>query len=97
MTGLETAYAVLNTVLSDTRQEKLIELLSVNPAGLFGKKHLAIKEGEKAALTLFNPAEKWMVQEKMFNSKSGNSPFTGKELKGKVIGIINKDNLFLNN
>lgn len=97
VTGLETAYAVLNTAVNDVGQEKLVKLLSLNPARLFGKDRAIVKENEKAALTLFNPSEKWTVQEKAFKSKSKNSPFTGKELKGKVIGIINKDNLFLNN
>jgi dihydroorotase len=91
MTGLETAYAVLNTSLPATTQEKWVTLLSVNPRKLFGLETLTIKEGAKAVLTLFNPSEKWTVVEKDIHSKSKNTPFIGKELTGKVLGIINNE------
>jgi dihydroorotase len=96
MTGLETAYAVLNTSLPGVSQEKWVTLLSVNPRKLFGLDELKIKEGNKAVLTLFNPSEKWTVSEKDLKSKSKNSPFIGKELTGKVLGIINADKPVIN-
>jgi len=81
----------LNTSLPDISQEKWVALLSVNPRKLFGLGELRIEEGNKAVLTLFNPSEKWIVTEKDIKSKSKNSPFIGKELTGKVLGIINAD------
>lgn len=96
MIGLETAYAVLNTALPETSAEKWVELLSVNPRKLFGIEEASIQEGAKASLTLFDPLQKWTVTERNIKSKSKNSPFIGKELTGKVIGIINKNEAFIN-
>jgi len=96
MTGLETSYAVLNTIMPGISQEQWITLLSVNPRKIFGLKSASVQEGNKAVLTLFDPTEKWLVDEKNFRSKSKNSPFTGMELTGKVTGIVNGDKVFLN-
>jgi dihydroorotase len=96
MIGLETAYAVLNTSVKNITQEKLVELLSVNPRKIFKKECQGLAENAPANITLFAPGQKWRVAGSSFRSKSRNSPFTGKELVGKVIGIINKDKLFLN-
>ncbi|HEY2720963.1 MAG TPA: dihydroorotase [Chitinophagaceae bacterium] len=96
MIGLETAYAVLNSCLDGIAQQKLIELVSHNPRKIFRKEIAGIREGEKANLTLFNPKQKWTVKENDIQSRSKNSPFIGKELTGKVIGVITKEQLFLN-
>ncbi|HYV53308.1 MAG TPA: dihydroorotase [Chitinophagaceae bacterium] len=96
MIGLETTYAVLNTCLEKISQERLTELLSTNPRKIFKKEIGGIRENEKAILTLFAPKQKWTVTGSDLMSKSKNSPFIGKELTGKVIGIINKEKLFLN-
>ena len=91
MIGLETAYAVLKTSLPTVSEEHWVKLLATNPRKLFGLDDDAIKEGNKASLTFFEPNKKWTVTEKDFKSKSKNSPFVGKELTGKVTGIINGD------
>ncbi|MEP6677611.1 MAG: dihydroorotase [Ferruginibacter sp.] len=95
MIGLETAYGVLSTSIPGIKVEKWVELLSVNPRKLFGLETAQIKEGNKASLTLFEPAKKWIVTEKDIYSKSKNSPFIGKELTGKATGIINGDKIFI--
>lgn len=95
MTGLETAYAVLNTVLPGISQDQWVNLLSHNPRRLFGLENISIKEGSKASLTLFDPAKKWTVTEKELQSKSINTPFIGTELTGKVAGIINGDKIII--
>ena len=74
--------------------EKLVLLLSSNPRRIFDLERNTIDINANACLTLFLPEEIWTV--KTLQTKSKNSPFVGKELTGKAIGIINKDKLFLN-
>jgi dihydroorotase len=95
MIGLETCYAVLNTTLPSIKQERWVELLARAPRQIFGLELPVIKEGGKAKLTLFDPTKKWTLTTKDIHSKSKNSPFIGKELTGKVIGIINQSKLVL--
>jgi dihydroorotase len=96
MTGLETAYAVLKTTMPDITEEKCIELLSINPRKLLASNKVMIKENETACLTLFCPGTEWTYEKSNIQSRSKNSPFIGKKLTGKVIGIINKDQVLLN-
>ncbi len=95
MTGLETSFAVLNTVIPG---EPLlwVNLLSTRPRQLFGLPEITIREGQTASLTLFDPAKEWTYNLEQKRSRSANSPFLGKTLTGKVWGIINKDQLILN-
>jgi dihydroorotase len=95
MIGLETAFAVLHTTLPEITIEKWVELLSINPRKIFGLDAVTIIEGSKASLTLFDPEKKWMVTEQDMQSKSKNSPFIGKEMTGKPIGIINGEKINL--
>ncbi len=96
MIGLETAFAAVKTAVPGIKTERLIELMSVNPRKLFGLKEVLIQEGAAASLTLFDPVKKWICTAADIRSKSKNSAFIGKELTGKVIGIINNSNVILN-
>ena len=96
MTGLETAYAVLKTSMPGLKDEKYVELLSLNARKLLGINLATIKENENACLTLFCPNAEWIYEKNAIRSRSKNSPFIGKKLTGKVIGIINKEQVHLN-
>ncbi|MFT3947763.1 MAG: dihydroorotase [Agriterribacter sp.] len=95
MTGLETAYGAAGAVGVTT--DRWITLCALNPRSIFSLTQTGISEGEVADLTLFNPSTSYTFSEKDIRSKSKNSPFIGKTLKGKVIGIINGEKVFLNN
>ena len=94
MTGLETCFAAIHTCMPGLPVEKLVDLMSANPRRIFGLENLSITTDAAASLTLFLPSEQWTV--KTLQTKSANTPFIGRELTGKAIGIINKDKLFLN-
>ncbi len=104
MIGLETLFGVVGKYLPVNSSnntgswsiEKLITLLSTAPRKLFNLSIPEIKEGAIATLTLFNPSAEFIFEESMIASKSKNTPFIGSPLKGKVIGIVNGNNLYLN-
>jgi len=94
MIGLESLFGVLGQ--SGIAIESLVNMLSVNPRKIFGLTIPEIKEGAVACITLFNADEEYVFDESMIRSKSKNSPFVGKKLKGKVTGIVNKGKVELN-
>jgi len=94
MTGLETLYGVLGKLGFST--ERLVKCLSENPRKIFDLPKVSIAEGGEADLSLFLPGVTYRFEERQIQSKSKNTPFIGKELNGKVVGIISKDNLYLN-
>ena len=94
MVGLETSFAIIRTCLPDLQLERIIELLSFNPRSIFDLPAISIDKNQKACLSLFLPDQEWTV--KTLKSRSKNSPFIGKQLTGKPVGIINKDRVFLN-
>ena len=95
MIGLETMFAVLMS--GGLPAEDFVQMQTINVRNIFGLPIPEIKEGETASLTLFVPGQEFTFEEGMIRSKSKNSPFIGKKLKGKVVGIINKSNIHLNN
>lgn len=97
MIGLETLFGILGVTTGNTiSAQQKIELLAVKPRTIFGLPVPEIKEGAAANITLFNAEAEYVFEESMIQSKSKNSAFIGKTLKGKVIGIINKGTVQLN-
>lgn len=94
MIGLETLFGVVNSLGKNLHA--LVEQLTFSPRNIFGISLPEIKEGSIACITLFNPDQTYTFEEMMIRSRSHNSPFIGKQLKGKIIGIINKNKTVLN-
>lgn len=96
MIGLETAYGVINTALGGrVSQDVLVGLLAIHPRRIFGLPAASVQAGVPASLTLFNPETSWTVEMSSFRSRSKNSPFIGRQLKGTVRGIINRSQLVI--
>lgn len=90
--GLESAFGALLTVLP---LETVVEKLTSGRA-LFGLKIPSIIEGTPANLCLFNPDGISTFTSDKILSKSKNSAFIGSEIKGEVYGILNQNQLILN-
>ena len=85
--GFETALAaeIMNLVdTGDLSYLDLVRVTSYNPAKLLKIDRGTIEEGKIADITIFDPNERYVYTKDMIVSKSKNSPFIGKELKGNV-------------
>jgi dihydroorotase len=95
MITLQTLYGTVNAIMNDT--EALVKMLTENNRNIFDIAKPSIEENVSACLTIFTPNTEYVFEENMIVSKSKNSAFVGKMMKGKVVGIINKDKMVLNN
>jgi dihydroorotase len=92
MLGLETALALTLTELVDEvlSLSQAVALLSTRPArsrdipGHGGP----VVPGAPANLVLFDPAALWTVDERALHSRSRNTPFAGRKLRGRVVHTL---------
>ena len=85
--GLETELAVSIVELIDTGLLSWTELarkLCFNPARILGIDKGTLNVGADADMVIFSPGQEWRVEKSGFVSKSKNSPFLGRKLKGVV-------------
>jgi dihydroorotase len=88
MIGLETALAVVLTETGLSLADVVVRMSSA-PArirGLTG--HGTLAEGAPANVAVFDPDTRWTVDPVALASKSKNTPFAGRELRGKVIHTL---------
>jgi dihydroorotase len=97
--GLETAFPVLYTYLVKKgviSLEKLIELMSINPAKRFGLP-VGIEEGKTANVCVFDLDCEYNVEPDKFNSKGKSTPFENMKVFGKcVLNIVNGNKVWEN-
>lgn len=94
MISLQTAFSLACKLENEIGLEGIIEKMAVNPRKLLGINVPDINIDKAANLCLFNPKNEWTLEEKNIVSKSKNTPFIGKTLKGKIIGVINNGKLY---
>lgn len=85
MLGLETALALALTEL-DLPIEQVLALLSWNPARIAGLSdaHGSLAVGRPANLCVIDPEVTWTVDGAAMASRSSNTPFQDRELRGRV-------------
>lgn len=86
LVGLETALGLAVTELVEAGVidlPTLIDRMSCAPARAFNLPGGTLGVGAPADVTVFDPAEAWEVDPSAFASKSRNTPFAGRELRGR--------------
>jgi dihydroorotase len=85
--GLETALgATLNQLYHSKRLDlpRTLSLLTYQPAQILNLNKGTLEIGADADLMLFDPEREWTPQSNSFQSKSSNSPWINRALRGKV-------------
>jgi dihydroorotase len=88
MIGLETTLGLVFTELVARGVLPLpeaIRKMSANPAALLSLPLGTLKVGAPADITLIDPEQEWVVAAEDFASRSTNSAFLGRKLKGKAL------------
>ena len=89
--GLETSFSICYENLVLTKEislMKLIELMSTNPARIYGLEGGEICQGKIADLAIIDLESEYKIDK--YKSKSSNTPFKDKTLRGEVLYTISE-------
>ncbi len=89
--GLETAFALCHTELVTKGVidlPHLIRMMTAGPAEVLGLEDYSLRPGRPADLTIFDPAEEYVIDSSKFFSKSRNTPFNGRSVIGRIIMTV---------
>lgn len=92
--GLETSFSICYENLVLTKEIdliKLIELMSTNPARIYGLEGGEISEGKVADITIIDLDSEYKIDK--YKSKSSNTPFKDKIFRGEVLYTISEGEL----
>jgi dihydroorotase len=92
--GLQSLFASLS-LAPEFDLDVVINALSTNARTALGLDKQAIETGTNADITLFQPNKKWTLEKKDIFSNTLNTPYVDKQLKGFVVGVINKSKLVI--
>lgn len=94
MLGLQTVFATLNETIPGLSDAALVALLSGNARNIFGLPKTNIQEGAQADFTLFSRSANSMLTKENLKSKSANTAFMNRPMKGGVVATICKGQLY---
>ncbi|HVX11844.1 MAG TPA: dihydroorotase [Pirellulales bacterium] len=89
--GLETALGLVGTQLvapGHLTWAEAIEKMTINPARILGINKGTLAIGADADVTIIEPDREWIVDPTRFKSKSRNTPFGGRKLRGRADTVI---------
>ena len=90
MMGLELCFGLLLGLVGKNglTLARLIDALSTRPARIAGLDAPTLREGSPADLVLVDPEALWVPERGKLRSKSDNTPFLGRELRGRVLATV---------
>ncbi|MBZ0264015.1 dihydroorotase [bacterium] len=91
--GLETAIGVVANELVNPEKmswNEIVQKMAIAPREILRLPSASIQEGEVANLTLIDPEAVWKVDASKFFTKGRNTPFDGKNLHAKPLGVLNR-------
>jgi dihydroorotase len=89
--GLETAFPLANAELVASgllTLPQLVERMSTVPARIFGLPGGSLARGAPADVVVIDPEVEWTVDPAAFHSKSHNTPFGGRPVRGRAVATI---------
>ena len=90
MTGLETSLGLSLNLVSEgiLTWPELVARMSLHPARILNLPKGTLARGADADLTVIDPGLSWTVDVKSFVSRGKNSPFNGRQMKGRAVLTI---------
>lgn len=90
MTGLETSLGLSLNLVSEgiLTWPELVARMSFNPARILNLPKGTLARGADADITVIDPGLSWTVDVKSFVSRGKNSPFNGRQMKGRAVLTI---------
>lgn len=92
ISSIESTFSTIKTY-SDLSESEIVDKLSIHPRRILGLEIPSIQEGNDANISIVDFNAEITVG---IRSKSKNNPFNGERLIGKVVGVVNKKNSFIN-
>lgn len=89
--GLETCLGLVSTQLvapGHLTWPQAIEKMTINPARVLAIKKGTLAVGSDADVTVIDPDYEWLVDPDRFRSKSRNTPFGGRKLRGRADTVL---------
>ncbi|MEO9477535.1 MAG: dihydroorotase [Cyclobacteriaceae bacterium] len=93
--SMQLVYPMLLEVEDELPLEISFDKLVNGARKILGFDTVSIAEGQKAQLAVFDPDLEWSLNVQTNKSRSQNSPYWGKTIKGKPVGIINGEEIAL--
>ena len=74
--------------------DKLVELVSTNPAKIFNLNQNTIETGKPASFAILDLNKEYTIDKSKFDSKSQNTPYHNWIVKGEIAGVISNNKKF---